>query len=99
MLRKQFNPFGRSKWTRARSVSDAPQRICLANRVLTDPTLFAERHGNVARRCSDLLSKKNPSELVRLDYAVVEASGLVRPQSGGKRSETKRYIISNYPLA
>ena len=36
------------------------------------PTLFAERYGNVARRCSDLLSKKNPSELVRLDYAVVE---------------------------
>jgi hypothetical protein len=34
----------------------------------------------------------NPSHLV-------EASGLVRPQSGGKRSETKRYIISNYPLA
>lgn len=99
LLRKQFNPFGRSKWTRARSVSDAPQRICLANRVLTDPTLFAEGHGNVARWCSDLLSKKNPSELVRLDYAVVEASGLVRPQSGGKRSETKRYIISNYPLA
>ena len=63
------------------------------------PTLFAERHGNVARRCSNLLSKKNPSELVRLDYALVEASGLVRPQSGGKRSETKRYIISNYPLA
>lgn len=59
MLRKQFNPFGRSKWTRARSVSDAPQRICLANRVLTDPTLFAERHGNVARWCSNLLSKKN----------------------------------------
>ena len=29
---------------------------------------------------------------------MVEASGLVRPQSGGKRSETKRYIISNYPL-
>ena len=33
----------------------------------------------------------NPSHLV-------EASGLVRPQSGGKRSETKHYIISNYPL-
>ena len=41
--------------------------------------------------CTKKGLEPNPSHLV-------EASGLVRPQSGGKRSETKRYIISNYPL-